>query len=596
MQRHLGACLKKDGTCEFTLWAPWIPKLEVEIHSVQQKNIYRLPMQRLKTGYFYAKTKSVVAGDRYYFCGDETRFPDPASTYQPEGIHGPSEIIEQTHAAAWRRISLSKYIIYELHVGTFTEEGTFAAIIPHLAELKELGVTAIEIMPVAQFSGTRNWGYDGVFPFAVQNSYGGPQGLKQLINACHKMKLAVILDVVYNHIGPEGNILPLLAPYFTDKYHTPWGQSLNFDDALNQEVRTYFIENAVYWFTEYGVDALRLDALHAIVDNSAYPFLEELADEIANLSQKTGQKYYLIAESSANDPRLVRSKKEHGFGLHAQWNDEFHHALHSILTTEQFDYYADFGDLHLFLKAYTEGYAYSGQYSIFRQKPHGRSSATLPANRFVVFLQNHDHIGNRPFGDRLTHLLSPMQLKFAAALLFFSPYIPLIFMGEEYAETAPFYYFISHEGKELIEAVRQGRIKEFSSMAQATDLPDPQLENTFTLCKLNHELKSKTWHREIWEFYKKLIHLRKTKPALSHLSKKNMSIKLVDEKLVFITRHTQHQHLLLIANFSHHALHYAPYLDLNSWSCILSSYPYERTHQELPAYGILIFEKECEHE
>lgn len=282
-----------------------------------------------------------------------------------------------------------------------------------------------------------------------------------MVHACHQLNIAVILDVVYNHIGPEGNYFEKFGPYFTDKYKTPWGKSLNFDDAYSHQVRNYFIENALHWFIEYGVDALRLDALHAIVDNSAYPFLEELADEVAALSLEQNRQYYLIAESSANDTRLVRDKEQYGFGIHAQWNDEFHHALHSLITKERNGYYEDFGEIELFIKAYQEGFAYSGEYSRFRKRPHGMSSANIPADRFIVFMQNHDHIGNRPMGDRLTQILSPMQIKFYASLLFFSPYIPLIFMGEEYGDTAPFQYFISHSDPDLIKAVREGRKMNF---------------------------------------------------------------------------------------------------------------------------------------
>lgn len=587
--RTLGAHLNEAGRCTFKVWAPFFTQLELELIPLKQ-NSYRVPMVKDEEGYFQLTVPGIMPGDKYYYALGERYFPDLAADYLPEGIQGPGEIIIKSKVKKWvNRRSLSSYIIYELHVGTYTPEGTFAALIAHLPELHELGITAVELMPIAQFSGVRNWGYDGVFPFAVQNSYGGPAGLSALINACHELDIAVILDVVYNHIGPEGNYFAEFGPYFTAKYQTIWGKSLNFDDAYNHHVRRYFIENALHWFTEYGIDALRLDALHAVVDNSAYPFLEELSDEVALLAQNMECPYYLIAESSANDTRLIRNKKHYGFGMHAQWNDEFHHALHSVLTKEQHSYYADFGALDLFIKAYTEGYVYSGQYSRFRHHPHGISSATLPAERFVVFMQNHDHIGNRALGDRLTHSLSLVQLKFSAALLFFSPYIPLVFMGEEYGETAPFQYFISHQDPQLIENVRQGRKKEFAFIAD--EIPDPQAESTFLHCKLNHALKSETIHQQLWGFYQQLITLRKTKRALSILSKEHMRMNLIEGDLLFITREAPPQTVLLIANFSEHLRCFSSYLTLNEWHLLLDSAVGERDPDKIPSFGILIFER-----
>ncbi|STY29633.1 Malto-oligosyltrehalose trehalohydrolase [Legionella wadsworthii] len=588
-RRTLGAHLKTNGQCEFKIWAPFLKELMVEIIPKDNKP-YRLPMNKDEEGYFLLVAEGIHPKDRYYYCSGSERLPDLAADYLPEGINGPAEILLKQNGCVWKGRTLESYIIYELHVGTYTPEGTFSAIIPHLSELKELGITALEIMPVAQFSGNRNWGYDGVFPFAVQNTYGGPEELKKLVHACHQLNIAVILDVVYNHIGPEGNYFEKFGPYFTDKYKTPWGKSLNFDDAYSHQVRNYFIENALHWFIEYGIDALRLDALHAIVDNSAYPFLEELADEVAALSKEQNYLYYLIAESSANDTRLVRDKEQYGFGIHAQWNDEFHHALHSLITKERHGYYEDFGEIQLFVKAYQEGFAYSGEYSRFRKRPHGMSSANIPADRFIVFMQNHDHIGNRPMGDRLTQTLSPMQIKFYASLLFFSPYIPLIFMGEEYGDTAPFQYFISHSDPDLIRAVREGRKKEFSFMHHEA-IPDPQSEQTFINSKLNHALKNQQKYKGIWQFYKRLIELRTTKPALYTLSKENMELKLIDSKLLFITREMNHHSLCLVANFSLHEEDYSSHLNTHTWKLIINSSESEPSNNKIPSFGILIFEK-----
>lgn len=585
-RRTLGANLKANGICDFRIWAPFLKQLMIEIISPNGRS-YQYPMNKDEEGYFSATLKDIKAHSLYhYYMGDKI-FPDLAADYLPQGINGPAEILLKSKVAPWKGHPLSSYIIYELHIGTYTVEGTFSAIIPYLPELKSLGITALEIMPVAQFSGTRNWGYDGVFPFAVQNTYGGPEGLKQLIEACHKLNLAVILDVVYNHIGPEGNNFGRFGPYFTDKYQTPWGKSLNFDDAYNHHVRNYFIENAIHWFIEYGVDALRLDALHAIVDNSAYPFLEELTDRIALLSVQEKKEYYLIAESSANDTRLIRKKNEYGFGIHAQWNDEFHHSLHTLLTNERDTYYQDYGTIDLFIKAYKEGYVYSGQYSIFHKKPHGISSRNLPAECFVVFMQNHDQIGNRAMGDRLTHKLSTKEIKFYAALLFFSPYIPLLFMGEEYAESAPFQYFVDHTDPELIKAVQKGRKREYYLI---DEIPDAQSAKTFINSKLNHDLKKDKKHRQIWNFYQKLIHIRKTMPALSNLTKKGMELKLIQEKLLFITRKKDRQTLILIANFSTHTMNYSQYFEPDKWRLILSTTK-NHSNREIAALGILIFEK-----
>ncbi|WP_419420110.1 malto-oligosyltrehalose trehalohydrolase [Legionella sp. D16C41] len=602
--RTLGANLNQNGSCTFRVWAPFADQLQIKILP-KNGDIYYLDMHKGEEDYFELTTSNIKEGDRYYYCFADKCLPDLASDYQPDGILGPSEIINKIRPKPWQATLLADYIIYELHVGTFSEEGTFTSIIPHLQNLKELGITAIELMPVAQFPGDRNWGYDGVLPFAVQNTYGGPQGLKQLVEACHELELAVILDVVYNHLGPEGNFFNEFGPYLTDKYSTPWGKTLNFDGAYSHYVRNYFIENALHWFSEYGIDALRLDALHAIVDTSAYPFLEELADRTRALSNALGQKFYLIAESCANDPRLIRPKKEYGFGLDAQWNDDFHHALHTLLTKEKNTYYQDYGDISHFLKAYQEGYVYSGEYSAFRKQPHGVSSQAIPADRFVVFMQNHDHIGNRPTGDRLTRVLTPAQLRLGAALLFFSPYIPLIFMGEEYAEVAPFQYFISHTDEQLIEAVRKGRRQEFA-FHEHIEVPDPYDPNTYQMSKLKHALKKESKHQLMWQYYQRLIQIRRNHPALFELNKNNLSFNLyADEKLWVIKRHNRQNEILLIANFSNEILNYDRYVDIRELRLLLDSYDYEpialnegnqpaHSQAELKPFGILLFERMTE--
>jgi maltooligosyltrehalose trehalohydrolase len=435
---------------------------------------------------------------------------------------------------------LPHYILYELHVGTFTSQGTFEAIIPHLAWLKELGITAIELMPVAQFPGERNWGYDGVAPFAVQDSYGGQLGLKKLVNACHQAGIAVVLDVVYNHLGAEGNYLSDYGPYFTDRYQTPWGSAVNFDGPGSDQVRRYFIENAVYFLRDFHIDALRLDAIHAMLDFSAITFLEELAAVVDREAVHLNRRVHLIAESDLNDARVVRSRENHGVGLDAQWSDDFHHALHVLLTGETQGYYGDFVDesgvqpLQFLVKALTEGYVYSGQFAPMRGRRHGNPSREIPAHRFVICMQNHDQVGNRMHGERISALTSWPRVKLGAALLLLSPYVPLLFMGEEYGETAPFLYFTSHTDTTLVELVREGRKREFAAFMALGEPADPYAEETFQRSKLNHALAQEGEHRQLRELYRTLIHLRKTLPALELLSKEQCAVHAFEEEQVLM--------------------------------------------------------------
>ena len=552
LESHLGATYLKDNRCQFLVWAPLIQN--VCVHIVSPKEVI-LPLEKDAQGYHKAIVEGVEPGSRYFYRLDgQKERSDPASRFQPQGVHGPSQVVESNFAwkdSQWSGISLHKYIIYELHVGAFTGEGTFDAIIPHLDGLKDLGITAVELMPVAQFPGNRNWGYDGVYLFAVQNSYGGPEGLKRLVNACHQKGLAVVLDVVYNHLGPEGNYVTDFGPYFTDRYKTPWGAAINFDGPYSDEVRRFFIENALFWLTEFHIDALRLDALHAILDISSYPFLEELAVSFHQQVEKLGRKAYLIGESSANDARLIRPREIGGFNLDAQWNDDFHHSLHVLLTGERTGYYQDFGQLELLAKAFQEGFAYSGQYSCYRQRKHGVSSKNIPAHCFVVFAQNHDQAGNRVNSERLTELVSFETLKLAAGVVLLSPFIPLIFMGEEYGEEAPFPYFVSHSEPELVKAVREGRRREFAAFQWQGELPDPVDEATFIRAKLNHRLRESGKHRVLLEFYRELIRLRKETPALAYLSKDNIDVEGFEEhKLLLIHRWKDKSEVIAVFNLN----------------------------------------------
>src|SRR5215471_4197447 len=552
MPQDLGAVLLKDARCRFRVWAPLCNKLELHVTAPED---FVLLMEPKQLGYHTAVLEGVKPGARYkYRLENGKEFPDPVSRYQPEGVHGPSEVIDPSfpwNDDRWFGLPIENYVIYELHVGTFTPEGTFDAVIPHLDELADTGITAIEIMPVAQFPGNRNWGYDGVYPFAVQNSYGGPSGLKKLVDACHARSLAVILDVVYNHIGPEGNYLPQYAPYyFTDRYKTPWGQALNFDDAHSDEVRHFFIANAIEWITDYHIDALRLDAVHAILDHSALNFLEELGETVHGQGTFLNRRVYVIAESALNDTRVIRPQELGGYGLDAQWNDDFHHSLHTLLTSEREGYYVDFGDFQHMAQAFSEGFVYSGRYSVNRGRRHGNSSRGVPPVKFVVFAQNHDQIGNRMLGERLGQLVSFEGSKLAAAIVVLSPFVPLLFMGDEYGETAPFQYFVSHSDEALIQAVRNGRREEFASFNWAGEPPDPQAEETFRRSKLNHGLKQETRHRALLEYHTELIRLRKSLPALRTLSKEKMDVVSFEEECVLIVRRwSGNNEVLAIFNF-----------------------------------------------
>ncbi|RPJ02979.1 MAG: malto-oligosyltrehalose trehalohydrolase, partial [Chloroflexi bacterium] len=530
----LGAHFQGEQQCSFLVWAPNVEQVEVRVKTPAERVF---PLRRDERGYHYGLVEGLEPGGRYYYCLDQSvERPDPASSFQPEGVHGPSEVIDPAfdwEDQGWFGLPLRDYLIYELHVGTFTPEGTFDAIIPLLPELIELGVTALELMPVAQFPGARNWGYDGVYPYAVQDSYGGPSGLKRLVNACHQCGLAVVLDVVYNHLGPEGNYLREFGPYFTDRYRTPWGAALNFDGEHSQEVRRFFLENALRWQTQFHLDALRLDAVHAIKDCSARPFLQELAQLTRQRSEQLNRRFYLIAESDLNDARLTAPEVLGGYGLDGQWSDDFHHSLHVLLTGERDGYYMDFGGTGLLAKVFREGYAYTGQYSAYRRQPHGNSPRLNSAKQFVVYSQNHDQVGNRRDGDRLSRLAHLEGLKLAAGTVLLSPFIPLLFMGEEYGEPAPFQYVISHTDPELVEAVRHGRRAEFAPFAWPEQVPDPHAESTFQQCILNRELlRSDPTHRALYDFYRELIRLRRELPAIAHADKSTLQADALEPEQV----------------------------------------------------------------
>jgi maltooligosyltrehalose trehalohydrolase len=552
LNSRLGATLFGDRQCRFEVWAPRAELVEVRLVSPHERII---PSERNALGYHAGVADHLDAGARYFYRLDgRLERPDPASRFQPQDVHGPSEVVDPTFHwtdKSWKGLPLEEFVLYEIHTGTFTAEGTFDAAAARLDELKDLGITAIELMPIGQFPGSRNWGYDGVYPYAAQASYGGLQGLKRFVDACHARGMAVVLDVIYNHLGPEGNYLADFAPYFTDRYRTPWGPALNFDGPQSDEVRRYFIENALFWISDCHVDALRLDAIHAIVDPSARPFLEELGAAVHERAQELDRKIFLIPESDRNDSRFVTPRQAGGMGLDAQWSDDFHHAVHTLVTGEKTGYYEDFGRLDDVAKAYREGYVYSGQYSPYRRRRHGNSSKHLAAQQFVVFAQNHDQVGNRMLGERLSRLIPFEALKVVAGAVLLSPFVPLLFMGEEYGEPAPFLYFTSHSDAGLIEAVRKGRREEFAAFRWQGETPDPQDESTFQLSKPAWQLRNEGSHRQLLEFHKELIRLRKTIPALARPNNKEMQVTEWDEKKVLLVRRwAGRDEAIQIMNFS----------------------------------------------
>jgi maltooligosyltrehalose trehalohydrolase len=532
-----GALWHKSGQCLFSVWAPRARSVNLRLFGDETEREREIALDRGADGIHWAAVESVKPETRYLYRLSGTidgaiDRPDPASRFQPEGVHGPSAVVDLAFDwsdRGWNGPPMWRYVMYELHVGTFTSAGTFDAAIEHLASLRELGVTAVEVMPVGQFPGSRNWGYDGVDLYAVQASYGGPKAFQRFVDACHREGLAVVLDVVYNHLGPEGNYLADFAPYFTDRYRTPWGPALNFDGPGSDLVRHFFIENACFFVRDFHVDALRLDAVHAIVDCSAFTFLEELTRAVHVTGEALGRRALVIAESDLNDTRLVRPKVEGGYGIDAQWSDDFHHALHALLTGERNGYYRDFGRLEDLARAFSEGYVFSGQYSRFRDRRHGNSTRGVEGSRFVVCAQNHDQVGNRMRGERLTRLVDLEQLKIAAGAVLLAPFVPLLFMGEEWGETAPFPYFVSHGDRELLEEVRRGRERESVEFGWRGEAPDPVSDETFNSARLDRRRAEEAPGRALRLFYRELLRIRRQTPALAEPRREGTRVSLDEE-------------------------------------------------------------------
>ncbi|WP_405145173.1 malto-oligosyltrehalose trehalohydrolase [Sphaerisporangium sp. NBC_01403] len=500
----------------FEVWAPKAGHVEVEIDKT-----HRHEMARREDGWWTAEVPGASHDTDYAFSVDGGEaFPDPRTRRQPYGVFGPSRVYEHDRFTwsdqAWRGRDLAGSVIYELHVGTFTKEGTFDAAAGRLGHLAGLGVDFVELLPVPPVPGRHNWGYDGVDLYAVHEEYGGPDGLKRFVDACHRAGIGVLLDVVYNHLGPSGNFLAQFGPYLHESASSFWGQAVNLDGKLSDEVRRYFIGNAMQWLRDYHVDGLRLDAVHALHDKRALHFLEELAEETDALSAALGRPLTLIAESDMNDPRLITPREAGGYGLAGTWDDDVHHALHSALTGERHGYYCDFGPMEVLAKVLTSAYLHDGTYSTFRGRTHGRpvDRHRVPGYRFVCSLQNHDQIGNRAMGDRL----SPEALKVGAGLLLTSPFTPMLFMGEEWGASTPFLFFTDHVEPHLAQGESERREREFVGFGYddwGTTAPDPQDEATFHRSKLDWSELSSPVHEELLGWYRDLIRLRKTIPDLA---------------------------------------------------------------------------------
>jgi maltooligosyltrehalose trehalohydrolase len=500
----------------FEVWAPRAGTMEVKIGN------QKFPMEKRSRGYWSAPIEGAGPGTDYAFVIDglEPALPDPRTQWQPHGVHSESRLVDHSAFAwsdqDWQAQPLSSALIYELHLGTFTPEGTLKAAESRLDYLKALGVTHVELMPIANFPGKRGWGYDGVDLYAIFNAYGEPDDLKRFVDACHAKGLAVLLDVVYNHLGPVGNYLGKFGPYFTHSHTTPWGDAVNFEEGGATEVRRFLIDNALMWLRDYHIDGLRLDAVHAYVDRSAIHFMEEITGEVRRLEAAMGKHFVLIAESDLNDPRIVKAEEAGGYGLDAQWSDDFHHALFSVISGERAGYYADFGSLAQLAKSLRRVFVYDGNYSDYRHRNHGRQIVGLSGHRFIGFVQNHDQVGNRAQGERVSHEAGVGRAKIAAALVLTAPFVPMLFQGEEFGASAPFLYFTDYDDPELGRMISEGRKKEFVAFGWAPDqIPDPQDEQTFLQSKLNWAELTEQPHRSLLQWYKDLITLRRNQSKLS---------------------------------------------------------------------------------
>ena len=519
---------------EFAVWAPRAEKVAVKVGD----GLYPMEGPDDK-GWWTASVDAAEYGMDYAFVlnDDPTPYPDPRGMQQSDGVHGPSRLYDQQafawSDAQWQGPPLAGAVIYEMHVGTFTPEGTFDGAIERLDYLVDLGVTHIEVMPVAAFPGAHGWGYDGVGLFAVREAYGGPDGLKRFVNACHAHGLGVLMDVVYNHFGPVGNYTNKFGPYLIDRHHTPWGDAVNFEDRGSDEVRRFFCDNALMWMRDYHVDGLRLDAVHEFMDRSAIHFMEQLSAEVEVMSSTLGRRFVLIAESDLNDPRVVRPREAGGYGMDAQWNDDFHHALFTVLNADDAGkgYYHDFGSFEKLAKSLTKTFVYDGIYSKYRQRVHGRPVDGLSTHHFIGFIQNHDQVGNRATGDRLEHIIGMERAKAALGIALTGPFIPLLFQGEEYAASTPFQYFADHDDPEMARAVSKGRKQEFAAFGWNEDeIPDPESMETFERSKLKWDEIHRGHHAEMLDWTRTLIHLRRSSPSLNDGDAGHLKVEFDEDK------------------------------------------------------------------
>jgi len=552
-QQTFGARVQDDGKVTLGVWAPRVGRLEVRL---TQREVPRTRLEPDERGFYSGVVTDARAGDDYVLVLDgECERPDPASRHQPFGVHQASRVVDvsrfQWSDAGFEPRPLDAWVIYELHVGTFSPEGTFDGALRHLDHLVDLGVTAIEVMPVAAFPGNRNWGYDGVQPYAVHHAYGGPEQFARFVDACHRRGISVVLDVVYNHLGPEGNYLGQFAPFFTDRYHTPWGSALNFDGEHSELVRRYFVENALMWIRDYHVDALRLDAIHGIVDTSAVHILEELAIDVHALGRSLGRNVFLFPESDLNDPRVVRSVEHFGYGLDAQWTDDFHHALHAAALGSKKGWFADFGSVEQLAHALRRGWVFEGQRSRFRNRRHGRPATDLGATCFIYFDQNHDQIANAYQGKRLAELAEPALWRSMAGLMLLAPAIPLLFMGEEWGTQRPFHYFTSHGDTGLAQAVREGRRREHEALGDAAFF-DPQEQATFDASRLDWSELDQPSHRGHLEYYRALLGLRSQHAAYRRLSRRSWQVthREPERALFLVWEGPSEQRLLVAVSFA----------------------------------------------
>jgi maltooligosyltrehalose trehalohydrolase len=546
----------RSQSCDFTVWAPKVSRVDLKL--VKDNSL--LGLKKAGNGYWRCNRESLDAGSEYlYELDGKTGLPDPASHFQPKGVFGPSAVVDHDRFvwqdSAYRGLQLRDMVFYELHVGTFTPKGTFQAVIDKLEYLKDLGVNALELMPITQFSGTRNWGYDTVFPFAVQNNYGTPDHLKELVNACHLRNLAVFIDVIYNHSGPEGSCLNQYAPYFVERQGGRWGPVINLDGENCGGVRHYFLQNALHWFRNYHVDGLRLDSILSMPDTTKPPFFSELTALAEEYSTVTGKKQWLVAESGYNQPKVLQPREEGGYGFDGQWLDDYHHAIHAVLTGEREGYYKYYGTLTHLKETLVHAYAHVGgdfAGTTFHRRKKNQHFFWIPSYRLIVFSQNHDHVGNRMLSERLTTLAGLEAAKLAAGIVVLSPYTPMLFMGEEFGESAPFNFFVDYADKNLSEATREGRKREFSSFHWKGESPDPSDPATFEATKIDWNLREKEANQKIFEYYKALLRLR-SELSLSSFGdrQKILATASCHQKVLFVRRRLGDDKIcVVVANFS----------------------------------------------